>query len=184
MNIKFDATYFFSSYNQLTTILNDSIVKSYPITKENGNLFELMENEVMFLKINGSKFNRAYKSRYNNKYEFLNEGRVKRNTKVTRELIDTAIHITNKYVHLIFSDHQEKIAISKINEIFITPKDVTIFLDDKAYQFIFNTVAIGLQFALLLDAIAKINVDDSFVGKTINIEIGKLKNKQVKQPVS
>lgn len=172
MILNFDSTYFFSNYNHLVKLINEEVPKSYAITKNNENVFEFVENEVQVLRIDGPGVYRDFKSHYNSKHEFLSNNRVSRKPKMTSKITKCTIYITSKYIHIIYESNQDKIALTKIEEINVGESITTIIVGDKAFQLVFNSLVLSLQFALLIDALKINKLDDTLIGKTMNINIG------------
>ncbi len=171
MIIKFESSFLIKNFIPLANILNNDVQKSYPITKDNDNRFDLQKDEVMFYKIYKSKFHRSYKKMYNKRYQPLQEKEILRTNKTELDLVDCDIMISNKYVHLLFSQGMESINVKSIVEVLVDPKNITIYTQDKHYQLYLNSVTLVMQFVFIVDVLKNIKVDDSFVGKNINIAI-------------
>ncbi len=171
MIIKFESSFLVKNFVKLAHILNNDVPKSYPLTKDNDGLFELKKDEVMLFKIYKSKFERIYKKMFNKKHQHLHEHEVVRSNKMEKDLIDCDIMISNKYVHLIFSQGLEAINISKITEVQVDPRHIIIFTSDKHYQLFLNDIKLVLQVVMMIDVLRSVKLDDSFIGKNINIEI-------------
>ncbi len=171
MIVKFESSFLVKNFVVLANILNNDVQKSYAITKDNDKKFELKKDEVMFLKIYKSKFERNYKKLYNKRYQPLQEKDVVRSNKIEQEYVDCDIMISNKYIHFLFDQGMESINITNIYEVLLDPKTITIYTQEKTYKFVLNSVNLVLQFMLIIDVLKSIKVDDSYVGKSINIAI-------------
>ncbi|MFV0424269.1 MAG: hypothetical protein ACK5K7_01680 [Bacilli bacterium] len=171
MNIEFEATYYFNNHEEISKIIKEDVLKSYLVTKGKSDTLELSKNEVVLFHILGAKFNRTYKTNYSSKHEMLKEHRITRKQRTDSELIEVEIYITNKYVYLLYNNNLEKININKIHKIYVSKSNVEIYLKGKNYCIILNSLKIALQVVLLIDVVSKSKLDDTFVGKNINIEL-------------
>lgn len=173
MKIEYDASFFFGNHNQIADAVNKAFEVSYAVTKDES-VCSLNKDEVMFLIVKGGKFNRVDSKFITKTGEKLQKGRVVRKNVVEENMEDVDIAVTNKYIHMVHDDNHKKILVSKINKVFITVQNIVVYTDDRSYTIITRSYGLGIQIALLLDAIKKIKVDDTFVGKTINLNFKKV----------
>ncbi len=171
MIIKFDSSFLMKNFVGLANIINNDVQKSYAITKDDDNKIKLHKDEVVLYKIYKSKFERSYKKMYNKKHQPLLEKEVVRSNHIDKDLVDCDIIITNKYVHLIYSQGKDSININTIIEVQVDPKYIIIYTSEKHYMLFLNSVTLVLQFVFIVDVLKNVKLDDSFVGKNINISI-------------
>ncbi len=175
MNIKFDSSFLMQNFVQLAKILKDDVPKSYPVTKDNDDKFELKENEVMLLKVYKSKFERDYKVRFNKKYEHLKENDIVRNFATDKQLIDCDILISNKYLHIIFEKGSEAINLSKVIEVFVDARYVVFYTDTTKYTLYLNNIQLVMQVVFIVDVLKNVKIGEEMVGRTIDIAINTYK---------
>ncbi len=169
MKIEFDTVFFFNNHEEILKETARIFEIKYAITKDEED-FKLKKDEVMFLKIKGGKFNRKDTKFVNNaNKDILHEGRIVRTNVTASDIEDVDIAITNKYLHMYQSDSHKTLPISKITAIYINPKNIVVYTSDRSYTIITHSYQLGLQVTLLLDVIKNIKVDDSFVGRSINL---------------
>ncbi len=169
MKIEFDTVFFFNNHENILKETARIFNIGYPITKDESD-FKLKQDEVMFLKIKGGKFNRKDTRYVNNaNKDILHEGRIVRTNVTSNDIEEVDIAITNKYLHMYQTSNHKTLPISKITAIYINPKNIVVYTSDRSYTIITNSYQLGLQVTLLLDVIKNIKVDDSFVGRTINL---------------
>lgn len=170
MNIEFEASFLFANHTKLSDEITRLFNQKYNMTKTAPEV-KLLENEVVFLKIQGSKIKQRNNKFVNNKHEKLNEGRIIRKNVVEENLDNVLVYITNKYLHLVFSDNSKTVNIKNIIKVAIDLQKIIIYTDSKSYTIITNDYKVGTQIALILDLVKNINVNDSHVGKSINLGI-------------
>ncbi len=173
MNIKFSSGFLIKNFQKLSDILANDVSKSFVITKDNDEKFDLRKNEVILFKVYNSKFERNYTKLFNKKHQHMQENRVVRTTKNEKDLVSCDIYISNKYIHLLFGKTLESINLSKITESYIDPKYITIYTTEKAYMLVLNDIKYSMQLVFLVDVLKNVKLDDSLVGKNINVEINK-----------